>query len=591
MKLNMYFMFCVGDEMEHGHLFVDSDIEETNITAAMPLTCGVHQIIQNGLDHYNTPLDDPIQCGSPSALNYSMCKGGSDEIATKVSAVQMEIPQDGACINNYKNKLIHSNKDSTSKFEKKSLKPKQMQLMAGPQSSSFNTAGPSRLIDHPLNDSLRDSGNHPVEVISTDICSSDAEIILDCSPSQTSITNSESSLSNQGSGANNDGSPFHCQIEWSSSGSNSDTEDDSSVEVLETVSEANNESAPARNMAESITVSSEPVTVVDLTAESDDELELNPVQSNDETNSSAVINQSRRRICAHHHHHHHFDRRSNLPFARHSHGHRLQHHPNHAMDPSSRMNRMHPTMERLWMIQQRIQEQHRIHMHHESRHLRRMQTILRHYPRNPVTNVSTSHAVHPVCNENCCHYANPARTRRDHPYYRYPQPTLASSILPTPQQPTVYSHPESGSTVNASNNFGFPPFAYHPWEYPQQLSQLPPPNQNPFNQQHSDTFIHIADFRRFVCALRGGATQESIESHTFPHKYRRVKDVENKEDSIDKCTICLSEFEESEDVRRLPCMHLFHIDCVDQWLCTNSCCPICRVDIETYVYKELSLLT
>ena len=32
--------------------------------------------------------------------------------------------------------------------------------------------------------------------------------------------------------------------------------------------------------------------------------------------------------------------------------------------------------------------------------------------------------------------------------------------------------------------------------------------------------------------------------------------------------------------RRLPCMHLFHISCVDQWLAQNRRCPICRVDIE-----------
>ena len=41
-----------------------------------------------------------------------------------------------------------------------------------------------------------------------------------------------------------------------------------------------------------------------------------------------------------------------------------------------------------------------------------------------------------------------------------------------------------------------------------------------------------------------------------------------------------AEFEEEEDVRRLPCMHLFHVTCVDQWLGLNKRCPICRVDIE-----------
>lgn len=42
----------------------------------------------------------------------------------------------------------------------------------------------------------------------------------------------------------------------------------------------------------------------------------------------------------------------------------------------------------------------------------------------------------------------------------------------------------------------------------------------------------------------------------------------------------LAEFEHDEDVRRLPCFHLFHVLCVDKWLSQNKRCPICRVDIE-----------
>ncbi|XP_026301774.1 E3 ubiquitin-protein ligase RNF165-like [Apis mellifera] len=68
--------------------------------------------------------------------------------------------------------------------------------------------------------------------------------------------------------------------------------------------------------------------------------------------------------------------------------------------------------------------------------------------------------------------------------------------------------------------------------------------------------------------------------------FNRKKKIKN-EDTIEKCTICLSEFEDCESVRRLPCMHLFHIDCVDQWLCTNKRCPICQVDIEIFLHKKL----
>ena len=35
-------------------------------------------------------------------------------------------------------------------------------------------------------------------------------------------------------------------------------------------------------------------------------------------------------------------------------------------------------------------------------------------------------------------------------------------------------------------------------------------------------------------------------------------------------------------------MHLFHVECVDQWLTTNKRCPICRVDIEAGVKGDLT---
>ncbi|XP_054981312.1 E3 ubiquitin-protein ligase RNF165 isoform X2 [Sorex araneus] len=86
-----------------------------------------------------------------------------------------------------------------------------------------------------------------------------------------------------------------------------------------------------------------------------------------------------------------------------------------------------------------------------------------------------------------------------------------------------------------------------------------------------------------------GAVQNTIERFTFPHKYkkRRPQDSKGKKeegeesDTDEKCTICLSMLEDGEDVRRLPCMHLFHQLCVDQWLAMSKKCPICRVDIET----------
>ncbi|GJJ77335.1 hypothetical protein EMPS_09694 [Entomortierella parvispora] len=45
------------------------------------------------------------------------------------------------------------------------------------------------------------------------------------------------------------------------------------------------------------------------------------------------------------------------------------------------------------------------------------------------------------------------------------------------------------------------------------------------------------------------------------------------------CSICLCEYEDQEDLRRLPCDHYFHKECVDEWLKLKRTCPLCKRDI------------
>lgn len=48
-----------------------------------------------------------------------------------------------------------------------------------------------------------------------------------------------------------------------------------------------------------------------------------------------------------------------------------------------------------------------------------------------------------------------------------------------------------------------------------------------------------------------------------------------------ECAVCLSVFEDGEEVRQLPrCNHSFHAPCIDMWLYSHFDCPLCRASVD-----------
>jgi hypothetical protein len=44
----------------------------------------------------------------------------------------------------------------------------------------------------------------------------------------------------------------------------------------------------------------------------------------------------------------------------------------------------------------------------------------------------------------------------------------------------------------------------------------------------------------------------------------------------EECIICLSSYEDGEVVRKLPCGHAYHAQCIDAWLLKSATCPLCK---------------
>ncbi|XP_063675231.1 uncharacterized protein LOC134811987 isoform X6 [Bolinopsis microptera] len=81
-----------------------------------------------------------------------------------------------------------------------------------------------------------------------------------------------------------------------------------------------------------------------------------------------------------------------------------------------------------------------------------------------------------------------------------------------------------------------------------------------------------------------GATKEMISNKTSLQQYHKSDNHEN-----DSCIICITDFEESEGIRLLPCCHIYHFGCVDNWLKRKKTCPMCRSPIDdkpTKMYLE-----
>ncbi|TGZ61729.1 hypothetical protein CRM22_007849 [Opisthorchis felineus] len=55
--------------------------------------------------------------------------------------------------------------------------------------------------------------------------------------------------------------------------------------------------------------------------------------------------------------------------------------------------------------------------------------------------------------------------------------------------------------------------------------------------------------------------------------------------SSGQCVICLEAFQPATLCIKLPCEHVYHQDCAQQWLLQHGLCPLCRKDLDGNVVQ------
>ena len=105
---------------------------------------------------------------------------------------------------------------------------------------------------------------------------------------------------------------------------------------------------------------------------------------------------------------------------------------------------------------------------------------------------------------------------------------------------------------------------------------------NSFHRTTADNNNNIIDGMSYEQLLQAfgdgsenrGADESTISSLPTSQVTRNCPILRSENNN--SCPICLEVYREGDTRKTLPCLHGFHVQCVDKWLRTNGSCPICK---------------
>jgi len=96
---------------------------------------------------------------------------------------------------------------------------------------------------------------------------------------------------------------------------------------------------------------------------------------------------------------------------------------------------------------------------------------------------------------------------------------------------------------------------------------------NMFSNNRNDNFHSI--FEQILQRMR--SHEHPTDQHILNElPETEIDDVTKLDPEKKNCVICLEDFKNGDKATVLPCIHLFHSNCIQNWLKTQNCCPICK---------------
>mmetsp|Transcript_10612 Transcript_10612/g.15543 ORF Transcript_10612/g.15543 Transcript_10612/m.15543 type:complete len:207 (-) Transcript_10612:58-678(-) len=110
-------------------------------------------------------------------------------------------------------------------------------------------------------------------------------------------------------------------------------------------------------------------------------------------------------------------------------------------------------------------------------------------------------------------------------------------------------------------------------------------------EEQSDNFVS-SPLRPLIQALMTQALHERMlrASPEIIEGYTQLFVIDDLEKNLPNeeqksCVCCFESFKLKDEVRRLPCLHLFHKGCIDPWLQDKGNCPMCKRHIRNLKFE------
>jgi len=143
--------------------------------------------------------------------------------------------------------------------------------------------------------------------------------------------------------------------------------------------------------------------------------------------------------------------------------------------------------------------------------------------------------------------------------------TTSTSTAPTTTTPPITANTETSNTPRILTRT----YTFFPG-----MEGLPNANNNNW----TDLTNNLLSLFNLPPTLPQSLLSEE-EINQLPHGL--YSDIKRDNEPHTQCSISLREFEETSNVMRLPCEHLFMEDSIRQWLRTSNKCPLCRTEINS----------